>query len=72
MGHAATQYLSQESFDIYSQMYDLVSSLNGDCEPFPSKIETYYGQTIHLRNSNGRLINRIRLVNVAKDEKPTT
>ncbi|EJL6928139.1 site-specific integrase [Vibrio alginolyticus] len=69
MGHAATQYLSQESFDIYSQMYDLVSSLNGDCEPFPSKIETYYGQTIHLRNSNGRLINRIRLVNVAKDEK---
>ncbi|EGQ7800113.1 site-specific integrase [Vibrio parahaemolyticus] len=66
MGHAATQYLSEDSFDPYSQVYDFVSSLNGDCDPFPSQIETYFGQTVQLRDLSGRLLNRIQLINVGK------
>ncbi|EOV0110706.1 hypothetical protein ACN5WT_003098 [Vibrio parahaemolyticus] len=66
MGHAATQYLSEDSFDPYSQVYDFVSSLNGDCEPFPSQIETYFGQTVPLRDLNGRLLSRVQLINTCK------
>ena len=69
MGHAATEYLSEKSFDPYGQMYNFVNKLNGDCEPFPNQIETYYGQKIQLRDTNRNLIERIELANIGNDNK---
>ncbi|CDT86953.1 hypothetical protein VCR3J2_310262 [Vibrio coralliirubri] len=67
MGHAATQYLDTEVYEYYSAMYEFVAHLNGDCEPFPNQIETYHGQTVRLRNSHGRLLSSVRLINVGED-----
>jgi len=67
MGHAQTKYLDPQQHDVYQEIYDVVEKLNGDYEPFPSKIETFHGQKISLRDGNGYLIKRHRIINVGKD-----
>ncbi|WP_339349996.1 hypothetical protein [uncultured Alteromonas sp.] len=69
MGHAQTKYLSPQSADVYQEMYDHVEELNGDYDPFPSEIETFHGQTLKLRDGDGHLIKKHRVINVGKDEK---
>lgn len=68
MGHAQTKYLSPQTVDVYQAMYDHVEELNGDCDPFPSEIETFHGQTLKLRNGDGHLIKKHRVINLGKDE----
>lgn len=68
MGHAQTKYLSPQQHDIYQDMYDIVAKLNGDYEPFPIEIETFHGQKLELRDANGYLVTRHRVINVGKDE----
>lgn len=69
MGHAQTKYLSPQTADVYQEVYDHVEKLNGDYDPFPSEIETFHGQTLRLRDGDGYLVKRHRIVNVGKDEK---
>ena len=68
MGHAQTKYLSPQTADVYQDMYDHIEKLNGDYDPFPSELETFHGQTLRLRDDNGYLVKRHRVVNVGKDE----
>ncbi|MBL53685.1 MAG: hypothetical protein CL590_07325 [Alteromonadaceae bacterium] len=68
MGHAQTKYLSDQQVDVYQQTYNVVGKLNGDYDPFPVEIETFHGQKISLRDDNGYLINRHRIINVGKDD----
>lgn len=68
MGHAQTKYLSPQTADVYQAVYDHVEELNGDYDPFPSEIETFHGQTLRLRDDNGYLVKRHRIINVGKDE----
>ncbi|MBL4857213.1 MAG: site-specific integrase [Idiomarina sp.] len=68
MGHAQTKYLTSQQLDVYQDIYDAVEKLNGDYDPFPVEIETFHGQSISLRDDNGYLINRHRIINVGKDE----
>ena len=69
MGHAQTKYLNPNQLDVYQDIYDVVEKLNGDYEPFPTEIETFHGQRISLRDSNGYLVNQHRVINLGKDEK---
>lgn len=68
MGHAQTKYLNPQQLDVYQYMYDVVEKLNGDSHPFPVEIETFHGQSICLRDNNGYLITRHRIINVGKDD----
>jgi integrase len=68
MAHAQTKYLDADCVDIYQEMYDVVIDLNGDCDPFPTEIETFFGQRLQLRDESGLLINRHRVINLGKDE----
>ncbi|TWX71715.1 site-specific integrase [Colwellia demingiae] len=67
MAHAHTVYLPEDRVDYYQYMYDEVLRLNGDYENIPYAIETFHGQNITIRQSNGKLIKSIRIVNLAKD-----
>lgn len=69
MGHAQTKYLNPQQLDVYQDIYDVVEKLNGDYDPFPAEIETFHGQRISLRDSNGYLVNQHRVINLGKDEK---
>jgi len=68
MGHAQTKYLNPKQLDVYQDIYDVVDDLNGDYDPFPAEIETFHGQRISLRDTNGYLASRHRIINVGKDE----
>jgi integrase len=50
-------------------MYEVVSQLNGDYEPIPKSIKTFFGQNLNIRNSAGKLVNSLRLINLGKDTK---
>lgn len=69
MGHAQTKYLSPQTADVYQAVYDYVEELNGDYDPFPSEIETFHGQVLKIRDGDGYLIKKHRVINVGKDEK---
>ncbi|GAL09841.1 hypothetical protein JCM19233_818 [Vibrio astriarenae] len=49
MAHVSTKYLNEEAHDIYEPLYDIVRNLNGDYEPIPAEIETFFGQKVRLR-----------------------
>lgn len=69
MGHAQNKYLNPQQLDVYQDIYDVVERLNGDYEPFPAEIETFHGQRVSLRDSDGYLVNLHRVINLGKDEK---
>jgi integrase len=69
MGHAQTKYLNPQQLDVYQDIYDVVDELNGDYDPFPAEIETFHGQRISLRDTNGYIVSQHRVINIGKDEK---
>lgn len=69
MAFANTIYLSHEETDVYQFMYDEVKRLNGDYEPIPETIETYYAQEVDLRDSEGFLKDSFLIIHLGKDKK---
>ncbi|MEH6711163.1 MAG: site-specific integrase [Paraglaciecola polaris] len=69
MAHANTVYLSDLDQDVYLYMYDEVARLNGDCDPFPKQITTFFGQEIDVRSESGRFKETLRVINLGKDVK---
>jgi integrase len=67
MAHASTIYLQDEETDFYEALYAVVSHLDGECDPFPIEIETFFGQNLKVREDSGRLKSVLRVVNVGKD-----
>jgi integrase len=68
MAHANTVYLRDVEFDHYQSMYDEVTRLNYDCDPFPKEITTFFGQELNVRQTNGQLHETLRLINLGKNE----
>ncbi|WP_218354955.1 site-specific integrase [Alteromonas lipotrueiana] len=64
MAHANTVYLANQSVDCYEYLYAEAKRLNHDYEPLPYEIETFFGQKVTIRNSDGRLKSSIRLINL--------
>lgn len=69
MAHANTAYINSGEEDCYEYMYEIVSKLNGDCEPIPKAIETFFGQNLSIRDNNGKLESSLRLINLGKDTR---
>lgn len=69
MARINTIYMPEHKPDYYDDMYAEVIRLNGDCEPFPQQIETFFGQKLNVRDEDGRLKTKIKIVNVAKESK---
>ncbi|MBB1282469.1 hypothetical protein [Pseudoalteromonas sp. SR41-1] len=67
MAHANTVYINSNEYDCYEYMYDVVSTLNGDFEPIPKAIETFFGQKLSIRDESGKLKSALKLINLGKD-----
>ena len=67
MAHANTVYINSNEYDCYEYMYEVVSTLNGDFEPIPKAIETFFGQNLSIRDDNGKLESALKLINLGKD-----
>jgi len=67
MAHANTVYINSNEYDCYEYMYDVVSTLNGDFEPIPKAIETFFGQKLSVRDESGKLKSALKLINLGKD-----
>lgn len=69
MSRAVIRYLPDTHPDVYQNMYEKVIRLNGDCDPIPQQITTFFGQVLDLRQDNGYLVSKVRVVNLGKDQK---
>jgi integrase len=69
MAYANTIYLDNHETDYYDHMYEIVSHLNGDYEPIPYSIESFFGQNLNIRDDNGKLKTSIKVINLGKDTK---
>lgn len=69
MSYAATRYLLESEHDVYANMYEEVYQLQGDCDPIPQQITSFFGQVLNLRKEDGYLYNKISVINLGKDRK---
>ncbi len=67
MSRAVIRYLPDTHPDVYQRMYEEVIRLNDDCDPIPQQITTFFGQVLDLRQSDGYLNTKLRIVNLGKD-----
>lgn len=67
MAFANTIYLDSHETDYYDYMYEIVAQLNGDYEPIPQSIETFFGQKLNVRDENNRLVDSLKMINLGKD-----
>lgn len=72
MSKALNIYLPESKIDVYQPMYDEVIRLNGDFEPIPLQITSFFGQPLVLREDGGYLHKRIKVFNLGKDSSSYT
>ena len=67
MSYADVLYLSESEVDVYEELYAEVERLNGDVDPIPKSIITYFGQELAIRRNDGYLLNSLSIIHLGKN-----